>query len=244
MDSRRFHLLALLLLAAGSSASAEAGSIVRGRVQLEGPVPQQEWVKIEPKSGAHSTEGCGSLQKASQRLRVDPTGGIQDAVVWIEEPVNPSAAPSGEEISMNQRECVFSPHVVAMKRGGELTIRNSDQVIHNVRIFREGEPSMLMHRWQRANAVDIHWRFAEPGRYIIRCGVHPWMYAWVVVAPGACAVTDPEGWFTIPGVPAGRHTLHVWHETLGAREIPIVAGPGGEALRPILLSQPKDSLRK
>ena len=114
---------------------------------------------------------------------------------------------------MNQRECVFSPHVVAMNRGGELAIRNSDQVIHNVRIFREGEPSMLMHRWQKEDAADIRWRFTEPGRYIVRCGVHPWMYAWVVVAPGACVVTDPEGWFTIPGVPAGRYTLHVWHET-------------------------------
>ena len=54
---------------------------------MDGPVPHQEKVVIEPKKGgSHSTEGCGSLVKDSQRLQVDAEGGIRNAVVWLEIP--------------------------------------------------------------------------------------------------------------------------------------------------------------
>jgi hypothetical protein len=100
-----------------------------------------------------------------------------------------------------------------------------------------------MHRWQKADASDISWRFTEPGRYIVRCGVHPWMYAWVVMISGVGAVTDSAGWFAIPGVPSGEYTLHVWHETLGTREVPIVVGSGEEVLKPIRLTLTDSSER-
>lgn len=37
------------------------------------------------------------------------------------------------------------------------------------------------------------------------------------------AVTGPEGRFKLTGIPEGRHTLSVWHESLG--EIKAEAGP-------------------
>ena len=113
-------------------------------------------------------------------------------------------------------------------------MRNSDSVIHNIRIFKEGKPDMLMHQWQKAKAADIPWQFREPGRYVVRCGVHHWMYAWVIVPPfGRMAVTDEAGRFILPGLPAGKHTLHVWHETLGSREVPVEMGPDGAEMEPI-----------
>jgi len=210
---------------------------VEGTVQLSGPIPAPEIMAIESKKGNHSTEGCGSLKKASQKLLVDPMGGIRNAVVWLD---LPRETPTSKAVLLDQKECVFSPHVVVVPPGTQVVIRNSDAVLHNIRIFEEGKPAMLMHKWQKPQGSDP-WRFDAPGRYIVRCGVHPWMYAWVVVLSGTGSVTSPEGRFTIPNVPPGRYGLHVWHETLGTRQIPMTIGEGKEILNPIRMSRAKNS---
>lgn len=243
MDSKspftlRTFLCLSILVFLGHSFSAEAADL-RGQVKLDGPVPEQERMTIEPKKGIHSTEGCGSLVKVSQRLLVDPSGGIKNAVVWLD-----LSGPEGKgpSVLVDQRQCVFEPHVIAVPAGQEIAIRNSDSAIHNVRIFKEGKPSMLMHQWQKADGADIRWRFPEAGRYVLRCGVHPWMYAWVFVAPSSrVAVTDETGRFMLAGVPEGRHTLHVWHETLGTRQVELEVGLEGSDLKPIRMVSPKDS---
>ncbi len=232
-------VLATLLLMAGSPAWAAE---LRGQVRLDGPAPAQEKLAIQPKKGGnHSTDGCGSLLKDSQQLRVDPSGGLKDVVVWLE---GTDAGPAQDPapVLIDQNQCVFEPHVAAIPAGRSIAVRNSDSVIHNIRIFREGKPDMLMHQWQKADAADIPWSFAEPGRYVVRCGVHYWMYCWVFVAPGRqVAVTDSSGRFTLKDVPAGRHTLHLWHEKLGTKEVPIDAAEQGPELAPILLALSKDS---
>ncbi len=220
-------LLSLAALSGGPAWAAE----LRGSVVLEGPPPAPQKLTIKAKSKEHSIEGCGAVEKLSPKLIVDAGGGLKDAVVWVETPTGMSAGP---DPIMDQDQCVFEPHVLAIQAGGSVAIRNSDSVIHNVRIFPEGVPSMLMHQWQKADAADILWRFGEPGRYVVRCGVHPWMYGWVVVIPpGSAAVTGPSGSFTLAGVPPGRHTLRVWHETLGTLEVPVEVGPDGKQLEPV-----------
>ena len=228
---------ALALLMQGLPARAAE---IQGSVMIEGPAPAPETFVIRAKSKQHSIEGCGPVEKASSKLRIGHRGGVKDAVVWVEEAEQErGAVPS---LLMDQKGCVFLPHVLAVPAGGSVAIRNSDRVIHNVRIFREGKAVMLMHQWQKADAADILWRFEEPGRYLVRCGVHPWMYGWVFVAPGsAVAVTDEGGGFVLAGVRPGKHTLRVWHETLGSREILVEVGPEGERIDPVRFSLPEGS---
>lgn len=193
------------------------GGDVQGTVQLEGAAPAPATVTIEPKRGSHSTEGCGSLTKRSQRLLVDPRGGVQNAVVWVETSAEPLNDPMGDSIMLTQRECEFDPHVVVVPPGKSLSINNADPLVHNVRMFRGSD--RIAEEWQHPHAGDLLMRFPAPGRYLIRCGVHSWMYAWVIVAEHRYyAVTDGAGRFTIPDLAAGRYTLRVWHETLGEHQ--------------------------
>lgn len=220
---------------------------VRGRVLLEGPPPEPEVFTISPKAGKESTQGCGSSQKRSQKLLVDPSGGVKDAVVWIDSPSRESAKGSNAQVILDQKECVFTPHVALLTPGRFLTIRNSDPVLHNVRIFRESRaedvratPVLLLHQWQKPDSPEIPWLAPEPGRYVVRCGIHPWMYAWVVVIPSpAAAVTETSGSFRIPEAPEGRQTLHVWHETLGRLDLPVEVGPEGADAGAIRLTRQK-----
>lgn len=222
----------------GVGASAAVAAVVEGSIRLEGDPPAPRPLVIEPKRGAHSTEGCEHLSKVSPQLLVSPEGGVANAVVWLE--ASPDASQGERDLSvvLDQKGCEFVPHVAIVPPGGKLLIRNSDPILHNVRIFKEAVPSMLMHRWHKRDASDISWSFKEPGRYVVRCGIHPWMYAWVVVANHrSYAVSDSEGHFTLPVVPPGRHTLTVWHETLGSATVPINVESEETRLKPILMRQ-------
>lgn len=231
-------MMLVAVLAGGWGSPASAGE-VRGVVRVDGP-PPLEIVTIEPKAGAHSTHGCGT-QKISPTLRVAADGGVQDAVVWLDLPSAADSPPPAEPVLLDQQACEFRPHVVIVPPGGRLAIRNSDRVLHNVRIFPEGVPNFLMHQWQRAGARDIPWRFEAPGRYVVRCGIHPWMYAWVVAAPHrAYVVTDSAGQFVLADIPAGRQTLRVWHETLGTQEVVVEIGTQPARVPPVVFPAPKD----
>jgi len=208
----------------GVAVVAEAGEI-RGTVQLDGVSPAPTTVTIESTSERHPIEGCGALTKRSPGLLVDHQGGVQNAVVWVEIPTGPHEPVEGVMRILDQRECVFEPHVILLPVGGMLAVRNSDPILHNVRIFQER--TMLMHEWQQPQGPDLAWRFDAPGRYLVRCGIHSWMYAWIVVADHRYhAVTDHAGAFTLPDVPEGSYALHVWHETLGEQSQPVTVTPG------------------
>jgi len=203
----------------GVAVVAEAGEI-RGTVQLDGVSPAPTTVTIESTSEHHPIEGCGALTKRSPQLLVDVHGGVQNAVIWIEAPGSLNGQTQEAVRVLDQQECVFEPHVVLLPVGSSLAIKNSDPVLHNVRIFQER--TMLMHEWQQPRGADLSWRFDEPGRFLVRCGVHAWMYAWVIVAGHRYyAVTDHTGAFFIPEVPEGSYTLRVWHETLGEQQQPL-----------------------
>ncbi|PIQ81690.1 MAG: hypothetical protein COV76_07230 [Candidatus Omnitrophica bacterium CG11_big_fil_rev_8_21_14_0_20_64_10] len=241
MISKGRGLFLVLILAA--PVPAWAGE-VRGSVVLPGSRPEPEQITLRAKPGA-SLEGCGPLERKSQRLRVGAEGGVAEAVIWLESADSETVAQTSAsglpaEGVLDQRTCAFVPHTVILPVGGRLTIRNSDSVLHNVRIFQGA--AMQMHEWQKAGARDLTWEFPEAGRYIVRCGVHPWMYAWVaVLAHPHGAISDEEGRFRLPGVRPGRYRLKVWHETLGTVERPIVVPANGLALEPVLMQPEKEA---
>jgi plastocyanin len=212
------------LVALGFAGAVPAGEL-QGVVRLDGAVPEPATFTISSTSAHHPIDGCGAVTKRSPRLLVDPRGGVQNAVVWVEVPAGSYEPLEGVTRILDQRECVFEPHVILLPVGGTLAIRNSDPMLHNVRIFQER--TMLMHEWQQPQGPDLTWHFETPGRYIVRCGVHAWMYAWVVVADHRYhAVTDQGGAFTLPDIPEGSYRLHVWHEALGGQSQPVTVTPG------------------
>jgi hypothetical protein len=61
----------------------------------------------------------------------------------------------------------------------------------------------------------------------IKCDVHPWMSAWVVVVDNPySAVSGDDGTFTIKGLKNGKYTLVAWHEKLGMQQAQIEVKDG------------------
>ena len=199
-----------------------AGNI-EGVVRLKGPAPAPAVVALNADS--KGGEECGGLTRVSHRWRVSADGGVQNAVVWLDLPTPPPPldGPVPNDVMVDQTGCEFVPHVVVVPPGGRLVVRNSDAVLHNLRMFQE--KTRVVEEWQQPRAEALTMRLPWSNRYLLRCGVHSWMYAWVIAAGHAgYAVSDKAGRFRLADIRPGRYTLQVWHETFSGAAQPIQVG--------------------
>lgn len=211
-----------IVMALVGGASAYAGEL-HATVVLDGPAPTPSELQLSHPKEVKALKECGHGVRHSQQLLVAPSGGVRYAVAWLDGPTQPPGEPREATLTLDQRECTFVPHVLIVPQGGRLAIRNSDPVVHNLRIFREA--ARLLEQWQQPRAKEMFWEAKETGRYLVRCGVHPWMYAWIVVsAQRDIGVTDEDGRVIMREVPRGTYTLSVWHETLGETRREVVIG--------------------
>ncbi|MBI2167783.1 MAG: hypothetical protein HYU34_06075 [Candidatus Omnitrophica bacterium] len=139
---------------------------LEGQVRLDPPFPEPAWLEIPE----NHREDCGE-RKLSPRLQISPEGFVANAVVKLEGVFpEPEKFPL-REFTLNQIGCEFSPHVLLVPQGGEVTILNSEAMLHNVRAFNE-QTEMLFNDAMPKKGQVLKKRFDEPGRVILRCGIH------------------------------------------------------------------------
>ena len=67
-----------------------------------------------------------------------PTGGMANVVVWLRDKkptVNPDYDKSAsDKVALDNKDCHFVPHVVGLRVGQTLVIKNSDPIAHNTKI--------------------------------------------------------------------------------------------------------------
>jgi len=191
------------LLALLAPALAGAGEL-RGTVRLAGPVP-----RAAPLVPHKDREACGAA--LGDETLLAEGGLLANAVVQVRGVGGAPPAPA--QGKLDQVGCRFVPHVQALPRGSTLDIVSSDPVLHNVHgwIGR----ATVFNQAMAVAGQRVPRRLERPGVIQVRCDVHDWMTAWVVVTEGPAAVTGPDGTFAVPDLPAGRYTLLVWHERLG-----------------------------
>jgi len=121
-------------------------------------------------------------------------------------------------VHLDQKGCVYTPHVVGVMANQEVHIANSDQTTHNIhpvpKINREWNES------QPPGAGALVKTFAREEMAIpVKCNIHPWMRSYIhVFSHPFFAVTGADGSFQIKGLPPGDYTLVVWHEKYGEVE--------------------------
>jgi len=155
-------------------------------------------------------------------------------VVYLE--VAPSAAfeePVAARERMDQRNETFVPHVLAVRTGTTVDFPNSDRIYHNVfslsptRRFDLGRYAV-----GRSKAV----RFDRPGVVRVFCDIHSHMSAFILVfSHRYFAVTQADGTFQLPPVPAGTYMLAGWYEgeVRANRQVVVRAGETSMADLPV-----------
>jgi plastocyanin len=132
---------------------------------------------------------------------------VADAVVWLEAPGTPSAAPR-PKVVLDQRNLHFYPRVLVVQVGTVVEFPNHDRVFHDVFSFRDGKQFEL--GLYPVGAVK-HVPFDRPGLSRVFCNIHPAMAAYILVVDSPYfAVTDRDGRFTLSRIAEGTFTYHAW----------------------------------
>jgi hypothetical protein len=194
-----------VMLASGTrQATAQGGGTVEVEVKYNG-APVVEKIKVNK-----DTEKCGT-EATIEKVVVGGNKGLAHAVASV------PGAKGGKAVKgvIDQKGCKFVPHVAVMSPG-EIEIKNSDDILHNIHTYSTANPAI--NKAQPKFKKTMTEKFDKPEMIKVTCDVHSWMLGWVAVTPGPAAVTDNNGVAKIENVPAGKQKVEVWHETLGKQE--------------------------
>ena len=178
-----------------------------GTATLEGVVPVRP---LKVATGAKEKYG------ARTTTVVDPPD-PPTSVVWMVgsfPPLDSKSVPIAKAPAMDQRGFQFRPCVMAVQTGTPVSFPNKDPMYHSVFSYSAARKFDLG-RYRAGEEPDAV-VFDKPGTVSLFCEIHEHMRAQIVVVDTPYFVlTDAKGNFTLPNLPAGSHTFHVW---LGPKE--------------------------
>ncbi len=219
---RLISSLALMALMAFATAIADGESgegIISGTVRLLGPAPNISTIQPEV-----DFDACGSEPRQAKSLVLGTNQTVRDVIVYLGGYAQSDViSKTKDAVVLDQRNCEFVPRIQIARSGAPLLLRNSDPVLHLVRIdamsgtngqrtlFEVATPYAGYEKtWQLAN-------FREPTLLqVTSANGHEWMNAYIAVLPHPwAALTDGTGRFTLHNVPVGTHKIYACHEVLG-----------------------------
>ena len=183
---------------------------IKGTVSYAGP-------KKSPKSLTMDSDPvCGAAHDTKplkEDFILDGNNNLKNVIVWIKN-MDFEGELSTYPITIDQIGCMYAPHVNVVTTGQKVLIKNSDKTLHNVNSKSKINDSFNSAQPAGVPSIEKTFMDAEDPFYI-KCDVHPWMKAWVMVTDHPYfAVTDENGNYEINNVPSGTYELGFWQEKL------------------------------
>jgi plastocyanin len=210
-----------LLLPTRKIDPATTGSVA-GKIVLQGAPPAAKPIDMSAEPFCANRNTTPVLP---QQVVTGDAGSLANVVVYVKDfPADYIVDPAPSMATLTQRGCMYDPHVVALRAGQTLEIKNDDQATHNILAMPSQNP-----KWNRSEtpgAAPIDETFASPEIAIpLRCNVHPWMKSYVFVfSHPYYAVTGKDGQFELKNLPPGTYTIEAWQEKYGVQESTITIG--------------------
>ena len=205
----------------GPPAVAEEGGLA-GRISWVGELPAREAPQVEP------PEACAGVQRGDS-VTLGPEGGLAQVLVWVPAAELPEAAASYE---LRASGCAFEPRVGAAPSGVRLEVVNSDPVIHSfhLRLLEGEEERGLQNLAVPPGTPPLSWEIRRAGLVHVRSDAFDWMHAWIRVGvEGPWTLSDSEGRFSFPELPAGSWDVWMWHPLLGELRETVTVSEDGPA---------------
>jgi plastocyanin len=190
-------------------------------------------------TAAKSRSSASAYDRRSVGPRPTPLAEARNVIVFFDGIAarGPLKATPASIVQKNEQ---FVPHVVAVTAGSEVDFPNQDPFFHNV--FSLSRPATFnLGRFPPGSTRGR--AFRRPGIIKVFCEIHSHMSAVARVFDHPWfTIPEPDGTFSIDGVPAGEHTVVAWHERIGERRDKVVIRPGAATTLtvtlPVLEPQP------
>ena len=233
---KNIKLLSIIMSTGLLFSSIDAGTL-KGHVKYDGKAPKKKKLRMD------ADPVCGSSHSSpvlSENFKMASDGSMAEALVYLKNVKYSGGVPS-EPAVLDQKGCIYLPHVFGMVAGQELLIKNSDATLHNIHSMPKVNKEFNFAMPKVVKEKKATFSKSEPDPFYIKCDVHPWMKTWVLVSDHPYfAVTDAKGNFSIDGIPAGTYEVVCWQEKFGKRTLTAEVTIGeGDTTKDFVFTRPK-----
>ena len=218
-------LITINVAAATAANAGDEYGDVTGRIILQGELPKLRPIVRPSKFKNQRMALCGEIDIPNDSLVIHRENrGIQNVLVYLRKTPKAGIHPKLEKskkktLKVSLHDCRFSPHTMVVRDDQQVVFEQGGPVGHNVHtypIFNQGITT-LVRPGKPGQPVKLQrFRLKELIPMQVKCDIHAWMQAyWLVIDHPYATTTDKDGQFTIEKLPAGEHSLTIWHERVG-----------------------------
>lgn len=191
-----------------------AGGSITGTITFEGKAPKMKPLKVDADPICVANN---EIAPQKEWLILDENKGVKNALIFITEGLNIDYSPPEEPVVIDQKGCIYSPHVVGIMAGQQLDILNNDGTLHNIHALPKVNKEF--NKAQPRSKKKLSVKFEKPeAPFKIKCDVHPWMGAYIGVFDHPCfSVSGDDGTYIISDLKPGEYVIEAWHEKLGSQ---------------------------
>jgi len=195
---------------------------INGTIMFDGTAPAEDKINMsaDPQCMALHTDAVYTQHA------VVKDGKLRWAFIYVKDGLGSRTFPTpAEPVTIDQKGCMYEPHVLGVMVNQPIDILNSDETLHNIHAqpanseqFNIGMPLKNMKQTRKFSAVEV--------MVPVKCDVHPWMASYIgVLSHPYYAVSGEDGAFSIKGLPPGTYTIEAWHEKFGSQTQSVTVGP-------------------
>lgn len=153
---------------------------------------------------------------------------VSDAVVYVASIDGQASAPAPQQVTVDQVDEAFVPHVRAVGVGSSISFPNSDHIRHHVYSFAPAKTFELP-LYTGLPAAPI--RFDQAGLVTLGCNIHDHMLGYILVVNTPWYAEVASGTARIDNLPAGELAVRIWHPRLSGEtelELTVQAAASGD----------------
>lgn len=193
---------------------------ITGTISFDGKLPAPRVIQAT-KDPTVCKKGEGEVQDV-----IVTDGKLSGAVVELTIPRNQKLKLKFQSpkdgFVIHQKDCRFSPRVLIMHDGAELSVYNDDTVPHNV-----NADSFNVVQGPSKMPIKTKMKYAGVPFVRVTCNIHNWMETWVYLAKSPLhSASGKTGTFKIENIPPGKYRGAAIHPTLGKQRFSVEVKAG------------------